>query len=123
MIDHFNLSISDLEPSQRFYERVLEPLGYHFLIRDGAAAGFGRDVWSFGIVVAVPPLPRLHVAFEAASRSQVDHFFAAALSAGATPNGSPGIRPEYDPNYYAAFVHDPDGHNIEAVCRQPKAVA
>ena len=123
MIDHFNLPISDLERSQRFYERVLEPLGYRFLLRDGAAAGFGRDVWSFGIVATAAPLPKLHVAFEAASRLQVDHFFATALSAGARPNGSPGIRPAYDPNYYAAFVHDPDGHNIEAVCRQPEGVA
>ena len=60
MIDHFNLPVTDLDRSQRFYQRVLEPLGYHFLLRDGLAAGFGRDAWNFGIVATPPPLPQLH---------------------------------------------------------------
>jgi catechol 2,3-dioxygenase-like lactoylglutathione lyase family enzyme len=118
LIDHFNLPISDLVRSRSFYERVLEPLGFHVIAQDGQAVGFGSESWSFGIVATPPPLPALHVAFGAASRAAVDRFYEAALSLGGRPNGPPGIRPEYDPDYYAAFVLDPDGHNIEAVCRR-----
>lgn len=118
MIDHFNLPVTDLDRSQTFYERALDPLGLRFLFRDGAASGFGSDAWTFGIVVAAPPVPKIHVAFRAVDRSQVDRFFAAALAVGGTANGAPGIRAGYDPHYYAAFVSDPDGHNVEAVCRR-----
>ena len=117
MIDHFNLPVSDLSRSRRFYEAALAPLGFHCILEDGNAVGFGTDTWRFGIVAMPVPFPRLHLAFIAGSRSDVDRFFAAATSAGARPNGPPGIRLEYDPGYYAAFVFDPDGHNIEAVCR------
>ena len=117
MIDHFILPVSDLEGSRRFYERVLAPLGFRCLEQDGDAVGFGLDTWGFGIVATARPFPRLHLAFQAKSRDAVDHFFHEATDAGAQPNGPPGIRPAYDSAYYAAFVIDPDGHNIEAVCR------
>jgi len=119
MIDHFNLPVADLQRSRRFYELALEPFGYPFLMQDGAAVGFGRECWRFGIVQMVGPIPRLHLAFEAPSRAHVERFFAAALQAGGRDNGRPGLRSSYDANYYAAFVLDPDGHNIEAVCRLP----
>ncbi len=118
MIDHFNLPVSDLDRSRSFYERVIEPLGVRVLGQDGQAIGFGAASWAFGIIATSPPFPTLHLAFTAASRADVDGFYAAALFVGARPNGSPGLRPEYDPDYYAAFVLDPDGHNIEAVCRK-----
>jgi catechol 2,3-dioxygenase-like lactoylglutathione lyase family enzyme len=121
MIDHFNLPVSDVAKSRQFYERVLAPLGFHFVAQDGAAVGFGADSWAFGILRTELPFPTLHLAFIAPSRSAVDRFFDAALAAGARSNGRPGIRSEYDPNYYAAFVLDPDGHNIEAVCRVASA--
>ena len=117
MIDHFNLPVADLERSRRFYELVLDPLECPFLMQAGAAVGFGRECWRFGVVQLAGPIPRLHLAFEAPSRAQVDRFFAAALQAGGCDNGAPGLRTSYDVNYYAAFVLDPDSHNIEAVCR------
>jgi catechol 2,3-dioxygenase-like lactoylglutathione lyase family enzyme len=117
MIDHFNLPVSDLAASRRFYERILGPLGFRFLMRDGDAVGFGVDTWAFGIVATPRPFPKLHLAFRAKSREAVDRFFREAINAGGQANGSPGIRAAYDPGYYAAFVLDPDGHNIEAVCR------
>jgi len=117
MIDHVNLPVRDLERSRAFYERVLAPLGFRVLGRDGQAVGFGGDAWAFGIVATPPPLVPLHLAFTAASRAAVDRFYEAALAAGGRSNGTPGLRPAYDPDYYAAFVLDPDGHNVEAVCR------
>ncbi len=117
MIDHFNLPVSDLARSRSFYERVLAPLGYRFVMQDGAAVGFGRDSWEFGILATAGPIQRLHVAFSASSRQAVGRFFSAAMAAGAESNGAPGLRPDYSPTYYAAFVFDPDGHNVEAVHR------
>jgi catechol 2,3-dioxygenase-like lactoylglutathione lyase family enzyme len=117
MIDHFNLPVLELARSRRFYERVLAPLEVRFLAEDGRAIGFGIDAWQFGIVATPPPFPQLHVAFRARSRSAVDAFFSEALAAGAKSNGPPGVRQQYDPQYYAAFVLDPDGHNVEAVFR------
>lgn len=117
MIDHFNLPVVDLSRSQAFYEAVLAPLGYKLLARDGDAVGFGRDHWAFGIIKTSESIPKMHFAFGAETRTQVGAFFDAALAAGGKNNGPPRIRPNYDPNYYAAFVLDPEGHNIEAVCR------
>ena len=122
MIDHFNLPVLNLALSRKFYEHVLTPLGYRFFAEDGSAIGFGRDSWEFGIVAVSAPTHRLHLAFRARSRQAVDAFFAAALAAGGTSNGPPGVRHEYDPQYYAAFVLDPDGHNLEAVFRGEGAV-
>jgi catechol 2,3-dioxygenase-like lactoylglutathione lyase family enzyme len=119
MIDHFNLPVSDLTRSRDFYAALLRPLGYEFILQDGRAVGFGKNSWRFGLIETPKPFPALHLAFEASSRAHVSRFFDAAVSAGATPNGSPGLRPQYDPDYFAAFVLDPDGHNVEAVCRMP----
>jgi predicted lactoylglutathione lyase len=117
IIDHFNLPVSDLEASRVFYERCLQALGYRFIMEDGAAIGFGVNSWGFGIAAATSSFPALHVAFKAARRADVDRFFEAAIAAGGKPNGRPGLRPRYHEDYYAAFVLDPDGHNVEAVCR------
>jgi catechol 2,3-dioxygenase-like lactoylglutathione lyase family enzyme len=117
VIDHFNLPVSNLEASRRFYERALAPLGLTFLMKDGDAIGFGVETWVFGLVAETLPIPPLHLAFRAASREAVDKFFSVAILAGGRSNGSPGIRAAYDPSYYAAYVLDPDGHNVEAVCR------
>ena len=117
MIDHFNLPVSDLARSRSFYERVLKPLGLQFLLQDGTAVGFGTDTWRFGIIATPVSFPSLHLAFAACSRVAVDGFFEAATSLGARSNGSPAVRSHYETDYYAAFVLDPDGHNIEAVCR------
>jgi catechol 2,3-dioxygenase-like lactoylglutathione lyase family enzyme len=118
VIDHFNLPVLDLERSRDFYGLALAPLGLRLLAVDGHAIGFGDDTWSFGIVLTRPPIPALHVAFQAPSRTAVDAFYNAAIAAGAVSNGPPGLRQQYDPQYYAAFVLDPDGHNIEAVHRR-----
>ncbi|MBX3707253.1 MAG: hypothetical protein KF911_11550 [Pseudomonadales bacterium] len=121
MIDHFNLPVSDLARSRAFYAAVLACLDSRPLGRDGDAEGFGSDTWGFGIVYTTAPIAPLHVGFRASSRAAVDAFFRAALEQGAVSNGDPGLRPDYDPDYYAAYVLDPDGHRIEAVCRQPEA--
>jgi catechol 2,3-dioxygenase-like lactoylglutathione lyase family enzyme len=117
MIDHFNLPVADPDRSAEFYRRVLAPLGFSVLMRDGDAIGFGVDTWGFGVVATDAPIPSLHVAFVAKNRWQVDAFFTAAIAAGARPRDPPAIVAEYDPDYYAAYVTDPDGHNVEAVCR------
>ena len=113
MIAHTTLHVSDYEKSKRFYIRVLAPLGYSNNMEEGEAAGFndGKDTDFWMVRDAVVPT---HLAFTASSREQVEAFHAAALAAGARDNGGPGYR-DYWPGYYAAFVYDPDGHNIEAV--------
>lgn len=120
IIDHVNIPVGDLDRASRFYEAVLRPLGYGPFGKDGCAFGFGRGNWNFGVVQTAPPFPRLHVAFVARNRQQVDEFFSVALREGGRSNGEPGPRSDYDPAYYAAFVLDPDGHNIEAVFRGEK---
>lgn len=114
VIAHTHLHVSDYARSKAFYETVLATLGYTVSMEVGEAAGFfdGRntDLW----VVKDPVVPT-HIAFEAASREAVEAFYSTALDAGAADNGQPGYRPEYRPGYYAAFVLDFDGHNIEAV--------
>jgi catechol 2,3-dioxygenase-like lactoylglutathione lyase family enzyme len=122
MLDHVGFAVSDYGRSKAFYERALAPLGVTLLLEpSGAAAGFGRDGKPFfwlethgGAVQG-----RLHVAFAAEDRETVDAFHAAALEAGGTDNGAPGVREIYDPHYYGGYVLDPDGHNIEAVCHGP----
>lgn len=126
MIDHTGIVASDFQASKSFYEKALAPIGYTLLMELSAAvtgyadvAGFGEapkpDFW---ISSGTPNRPPVHVAFRVASRSLVDAFHQAAIQAGGTDNGPPGLRPHYHPNYYGAFVLDPDGHNIEAVCHE-----
>ena len=119
-IDHIGLAVADYERSKAFYQRCLAPLGMSLIVEIDGWAGFGRgdkaDFW-FGPdqVVAVP----MHIAFHADSRAAVDAFYEAGLDAGGEDNGAPGLREIYHPDYYGAFLIDPDGHNIEAVCHTP----
>lgn len=125
MIDHVGFPVTDYERSKRFYAQALAPLGYTLIMEvpathtesGAAAAGFGtRGKPDFWIGGEGGVKAQLHVAVTAATRPEVDAFHAAALAAGGRDNGRPGLRPHYHPHYYAAFVLDPDGHNIEAVC-------
>jgi catechol 2,3-dioxygenase-like lactoylglutathione lyase family enzyme len=122
MLDHVGFAVGDYERSKAFYARALAPLGIALLLEPaGQAAGFGKDGKRFFWIEAQgrPVRGRLHVALEVADRDTVDAFYAAALEAGAPDNGAPGVREVYHPNYYGAYVLDPDGHNIEAVCHNP----
>lgn len=128
MLDHLCVSVSDLARSRRFYEAALKPLGYRLVSEIAGAVGFGVAEGSgrspdpggdFWIAEETPRPPLPHFAFSAASREMVDRFFAAALAAGGRDNGPPGLRPRYHEDYYAAFVLDPDGYNLEAVCHRP----
>ncbi|MCA0257978.1 MAG: VOC family protein [Proteobacteria bacterium] len=127
MLDHIGFPVSDFARSVAFYDAVLAPLGARRIMEvtaemtGGAAhAGYGVQKPDFWIGTGDALKGRLHVAFSAESRAAVDAFYAAAMAAGATDNGPPGLRPHYHPNYYGAFVLDPDGHNIEAVCHRPE---
>jgi catechol 2,3-dioxygenase-like lactoylglutathione lyase family enzyme len=115
MMDHVGLSVSHFERSKSFFERALAPLGYKCLKEYPGAAGFGADRPDFWIGQSAK-LGATHVAFLAADRTIVEKFYTAAIAAGGRDNGKPGIRKEYHPTYYGAFVLDPDGNNIEAVC-------
>jgi catechol 2,3-dioxygenase-like lactoylglutathione lyase family enzyme len=127
MLDHIGFGVSDFIRSRAFYEKALAPLGIKIVMEVTAeqsgsyqGAGFGEDRKPyFWIGNGTPLAGRLHVAFAAPNRAAVDAFYAAALAAGATDNGPPGLRPHYHPSYYGAFVLDPDGHNVEAVCHAP----
>jgi catechol 2,3-dioxygenase-like lactoylglutathione lyase family enzyme len=135
MIDHIGLTVGDLKTCRAFYDAALAPLGVEVVMQVSAEetggeayVGYGpradgRDIQagkpSFWIGGGEALSGPMHAAFLAPSRSAVDAFHAAALAAGGTDNGPPGPRPHYHPNYYAAFVLDPDGRNIEAVCHLP----
>lgn len=121
MLDHVGISVTDLAKSQAFYEKALKPLGIRLVAADGMHyAGFGTEQKGFfWLGPTETPPSRVHVAFASEDRDTVHRFYEAALEAGGTDNGAPGLRPEYHPNYYGAFVLDPDGHNIEAVCHKP----
>jgi catechol 2,3-dioxygenase-like lactoylglutathione lyase family enzyme len=120
MIDHLTLTVRELERSIAFYTRALLPLGYGVTMRFENFVGLGTPKKPFFWLKpgAVPTQP-MHLAFVAPSRQAVDAFHAAALAAGAHDDGPPGLRPHYHPHYYGAFVVDPDGHPIEAVCHAP----
>lgn len=127
MLDHITLPVADLAKARDFYDACLEPLGFRrlsdFTEHGVEAAGYGPEFPLMHLFLvsdgrAVVPMPGFHVAFQALGRAAVDAFYAAALAAGGTDNGPPGLRP-YHPDYYAAFVIDRDGHHIEAVCHQP----
>ena len=121
MLDHVKLFVSDVDRSRAFYERALQPLGYRVLLEPApGVVGMGRDFPNFWLAQAEGAPTTAHVAIRADSRSVVDEFHEAALAAGGTDNGAPGVRPQYHPTYYGAFVHDPDGNNVEAVCHDPK---
>lgn len=122
MIDHVGFSVSDYERSKAFYLKALAPLGYS-VFREGAPEGGGAQVgfWAdgkpdFWISAGTPLQGMLHVSFTAKDRATVDAFYRAGLAAGGRDNGAPGVRAHYHPSYYGAFVLDPDGHNVEAVC-------
>jgi catechol 2,3-dioxygenase-like lactoylglutathione lyase family enzyme len=119
MLDHIGLSIRDYEKSKAFYSAALVPLGYGLIKEFGPIGGFGvegkPDFWIAQGEATTP----IHVAFRCDDRQSVDAFYRAALAAGGTDNGPPGVRAQYHPSYYGAFVLDPDGHNIEAVCHAP----
>ncbi len=127
MLDHVGFTISDYDRSKRFYEAALAPLGIALLFevtkeQTGAEAhaGFGAAGKPFfWIGTGNRPAQSTHIALAVSDRATVDAFHRAALAAGGTDNGAPGPRPHYHPDYYGAYVRDPDGNNIEAVCRQP----
>ena len=128
MLDHIGLSVADFERAKAFYHAALKPLGLGAIMEvtaeetgGDAHAGFGEnDKAFFWIGTGAKPRGGTHVAFTAKTRAEVEAFYHAALAAGGRDNGAPGLRPEYHPNYYGAFVFDPDGNNIEAVCHRPE---
>lgn len=120
MFDHVALNVSNAKKSREFYEKALKPMGYSVVATFENWTGFGKaEKPRFWIVTREPLGQGAHVAFAAAERKVVDAFYEAAVAAGGKDNGRPGIRTEYTPTYYAAFVFDPDGNNIEAVCHKP----
>jgi catechol 2,3-dioxygenase-like lactoylglutathione lyase family enzyme len=127
MIDHTGVVVADFARSKAFYEAALAPIGYALLLEFPAAVTGHTDVAGFGeppkpdfwISAGTPNRPPLHVAFRVGSRAEVDAFHRAAIAAGGRDNGAPGLRPHYHAHYYGAFVLDPDGHNVEAVCHAP----
>jgi catechol 2,3-dioxygenase-like lactoylglutathione lyase family enzyme len=118
MLDHVTIGVTDAERSKQFYDRALRPLGIARLYAEGeSAAGYGvRPKAFFWIGLKDNPQTGAHVAFTVPDRATVDRFHEEAIAAGGQDNGPPGVRPHYHANYYGAFVLDPDGHNIEAVC-------
>jgi catechol 2,3-dioxygenase-like lactoylglutathione lyase family enzyme len=126
-IDHTSLSVSDYEKAKQFYTAALAPLGVSVQMEFPMGETGGSSVAGLGtpgkpflwIASGGKTSPHIHIALRTESRAQVDAFYAAAIAAGATDNGPPGLRPHYHETYYAAFVFDPDGHNIEAVTHTP----
>jgi catechol 2,3-dioxygenase-like lactoylglutathione lyase family enzyme len=123
VLDHVGINVSDYDRSRDFYAKALEPLGYSLLMEPAPGhGGFGRDgkpdFWISG--EREPTTENVHVALAADDRATVDAFHTAALAAGGTDNGAPGVREIYHPNYYGAYVLDPDGNNIEVVCHRPE---
>ena len=121
MYDHVGLRVKDFARSRAFYEKALAPLGIEMLDRSEESAGFGSkgriQLW---VQTGTPVSTGTHLAFASPDRAAVQAFHAAALKSGGRDNGAPGLRADYAPTYYAAFVHDPDGNNIEAVCHTEK---
>ncbi|CAG2132192.1 hypothetical protein LMG31506_00982 [Cupriavidus yeoncheonensis] len=127
MIDHTGVNVSDYGRSKAFYTAALGAIGIVPLMEIPASVTGSVDVAGFGppgkpefwIHAGTPNQPPLHVAFRVDTRAAVDAFYQAAMAAGGRDNGAPGVRAHYHPGYYGAFVLDPDGHNIEAVCHKP----
>lgn len=125
MIDHMGLSAADFARMLEFYEKALAPLGIKTMMRFGKevtgdfeVAGLGREKPFLWLAHAGQTTPRMHIAIRADDRGEVDAFYQAAIAAGGTDNGTPGLRPHYHENYYGAFVLDPEGHNLEVVCHK-----
>ena len=132
MLDHASLGVSDIDRSRRFYDRALRPLGIVRTVDFGQGRGsdYGAVPGQPGVEFTITretevrtPVPGAHLCFRAPDRAAVDAFHAAALAAGGRDDGPPGIRTHYHPDYYGAFVLDPDGHRIEAVCHAPDTPA
>jgi catechol 2,3-dioxygenase-like lactoylglutathione lyase family enzyme len=124
MFDHVVFGVSDYAAGKAFFVKALEPLGVAVVSEGPLGIELCRPNETSSLCIRLQPEPKpahLHLAFQAVSRDQVEAFYRAALAAGGKDNGAPGLRPEYHPNYYAAFVIGPDGHNIEAVCHKPTA--
>ncbi|HEY4985684.1 MAG TPA: VOC family protein [Bradyrhizobium sp.] len=121
MLDHITIGVSDFERSKTFYDRALRPLGITCLYAESPdAVGYGTGPkLFFWIALRADPRRGAHIAFTAQDREAVDRFYEEAIAAGGIDNGAPGLRPHYHPNYYGAFVLDPDGYNIEAVYHSP----
>jgi catechol 2,3-dioxygenase-like lactoylglutathione lyase family enzyme len=123
MIDHVIIAVTNLDSAKEFYKATLAPLGYEIGLAGDWGAGFKSaqgvpDFWLHSAETVATPT---HVAFQAESRNLVGAFYEAAIAAGGKDNGEPGLRPYYHETYYAAFVLDADGHNIEAVCHKPES--
>ena len=121
MLDHVSIGVRDISRSKRFYDAALKPLGYRCLNTCEGSLGYGGDAAAFWVNAVGRPVPPdedsgLHICFAAPTRQSVDAFCAASLAAGGRDNGKPGLRADYGPGYYAAFVTDPDGYRIEAYC-------
>ena len=126
MIDHLIVTVSDVDGSKAFYERALAPLGmtataeFPWGAAQARGVGFGGEDKEFFIVQGSAIQPPIHVAFRAATRAEVQAFHREALAAGGRDNGAPELSLEHHADYFAAYVFDPDGHNIEAVCHEPE---
>ncbi len=121
MFDHVGINVKNFSASRAFYQQALAPLGWAEVMAfdEWKAAAFGTDEKPvFWVCEREPYGTGTHVAFQTDDRSAVHAFYDAAIAAGGTDNGAPGPRPQYTPTYYAAFVHDPDGNNVEAVCHK-----
>jgi catechol 2,3-dioxygenase-like lactoylglutathione lyase family enzyme len=128
MINHVSIGVRDLARARRFYDAVLDPPGYRCVSEGATSLGYGGAGAAFWVEQTDHPVPadarsKLHFCFDAPDREAVDAFHRAAPSAGGTDNGPPGLRPDYGPDYYAAFAVDPDGYRLEAYCsrRTPRS--
>jgi len=121
MFNHISIGVRDIRRTKAFYDAALKPLGYDCLSEGEGSLGYGKGAVGLWISVTKSPVPAdpasgLHICFDAPGRKAVESFHAAALQAGGTDNGKPGLRADYGPDYFAAFVIDPDGYRLEAYC-------
>jgi catechol 2,3-dioxygenase-like lactoylglutathione lyase family enzyme len=126
MIDHVSIGVRDIVKAKHFYDAVLKPLGYTCLSESPDSLGYGANAAAFWINAVERPVPAdmksgLHFCFTAPTRKGVDAFHSAALASGGQDNGKPGLRNEYGPGYYAAFIVDPEGYRVEAYCGEPSS--
>ena len=119
MFDHIALRTADVDALTSFYEKALAPFGVTKLMEFDGTVGLGTDMPRLWLGESDEDTSSVHLAFAAPTRAAVDAFYAAAMAAGGTDNGGPGLRTDYTPTYYAAYVIDPDGNNVEAVCHAP----